>query len=220
MVFLWIAAYGLVYLLASSFSQTAHPWVVPLAMTGYIAVLIGWVFRTGRAHALGLCPIRRMSPREYPKLLPLLMLPVCNLLTAKTFSPTPPAVVLMLSVCAVEEIFFRGFLLRSLLRWGALPAIVLSSGVFALFHLVNLIGGSDFAYVWMQVFCAFTVGICYGAIAIELESVIPCFLAHFLTNMTAAPISDGAVPWVWFCITAYGCSGIYLCRKFVGNLHT
>ena len=217
MVFLWIAAYGLVYLLASRLPQATHPWIVPLAMTGYAAALIGWIFHTGRSHFLGLCAIRRMPPAVYPKVLLLLMLPVCNLLTAQRFSPDLPAVFLMLSVCAVEEIFFRGFLLRSLMKWGSLPAIVLSSGIFALFHLVNLIGGSDFDYLWLQVLCAFTVGICYGAVAIELESLYLCFLAHFLTNITATPVISGAVLWFLLCIVAYGCFGIYLCRKFAGS---
>ena len=215
MVFLWIATYGLVYLLASCLPRAAHPWVVPLTMTGYAAALIGWIFHTGRSRSLGLCSIRRKS--AYPKVLLLMMLPVCNLLTAKTFSPDLPAVLFMLSVCAVEEIFFRGFLLRFLMQFGTLPAIVLSSGIFAAFHLVNLIGGSGCAYVWMQVLCAFTAGICYGAVAMEQESLLPCFLAHFLTNITAAPVSAGAVPWFWLCIIAYGCFGIYLCRKFAGS---
>lgn len=211
MVFWWIAGYGLIYTLACRLPQTTHPWGVPLAMAGYAAALIGWIFHTGQAGYLGLCPVRKNTAWGFYWFLPLLTLPVCNLLTAGAFCPDLPTVILMLGVCAVEEIFFRGFLLRRLARYGSLPGIVLSSGIFALFHLVNLMSGSAPAYVWMQVLCAFTVGVCYGAVAIQTGSLIPCFLAHFLTNITAAPSSDGAVPWLWLCIAACGCFGIYLC---------
>ena len=78
-------------------------------------------------------------------------------------------------------------------------------------------GMEDFDYLWLQVLCAFTVGICYGAVAIELESLYLCFLAHFLTNITATPVISGAVLWFLLCIVAYGCFGIYLCRKFAGS---
>ena len=215
MVFLWIAAYGLVYSLASCLLQTAYPWAVPLAMVAYAAALIGWVFRTGQARFLGFCAPRWSVPCDF--YLVFLLLPACNLLTAKTVFPNFPSLFLMLSVCAVEEIFFRGFLLRWLLRFGSLPAILFSSGIFALFHLVNLIGGSDFAYTWMQILCAFTAGICYSAVAIQLGSLIPCFFAHFLTNITAVPISAGAVSWFWLCVTAYGCLGFSLCKKVVSS---
>lgn len=217
MFILWIAAYGLVYTAAGRLQQNVHPWVVPLAMAGYAAALIGWIFRTGRAQFLGLCAARKGKISSFYRFLPLLILPVCNLLTAKTFFPGLPVFFLMLSVCAAEEIFFRGFLLRSLMQYGALPAIVLSSGIFALFHLVNLMSGGLPAYTWMQVLCAFSVGICYGAITIQTGSLIPCFFAHFLTNITAAPVSTGAVPWFWLCIAAYVLCGIHLCKELASG---
>ena len=38
-------------------------------------------------------------------------------------------------------------------------------------------------------------------------------LAHFLTNVTAAPASAGTAPWLWLCIAACGGFGICLCKN-------
>ena len=205
MTFLWIAAYGLIYTLAACLSRDGSPWIVPLAMCGYSAALILWVFRAGQARRLGLC-----APRYPLRFLPLLMLPVCNCLTAKAFSLSLPTFLLMLAVCAAEELFFRGFLLRLLMRYGAIPAVLLSSIVFALFHLVNLTAGSVL-YTWAQVLCALTAGICFAAAAVLSGSLLPGFAAHFLSNITAAP-SEPA-PLLWLCIVLYGCYGAVLCKQ-------
>lgn len=207
MVFLWITAYGLVYVLAA---RAAHLWVLPIAMLGYSAALIGWVVLTGQARRLGLCVPRNFRCFHF---LPLLMLPVCNCLTAKAVSLSLPTFLLMLAASAAEELFFRGFLLRFLTRFGAIPAILISSVVFALFHLVNLTAGSAL-YTWAQVLCALTAGICFAAEALRSGSLLPGFGAHLLSNITAAPASAEPAPLVWFCAALYGCYGAILCKSF------
>lgn len=216
MQFLWIAAYGLVHMLSVRLSHafSLSRWVTPLAMLGYAGALILWLFRTGQHRSLGLCALRKAAPGEYAQLLPLLLLPGCHLLTAPAVFPQLPTVVLMLGVCAAEEIFFRGFLLHFLEKHGAVTAVLLSSGIFALFHCVNLIGGSGLSYTLMQVLCACAAGICYGAVTIRFRSLIPAFLSHFLTNITA---SGGQSPWLWGCIALLGCCGVSLCRKIVSK---
>ena len=210
MVFLWITAYGLVYVLAN---RGSHPWGVPMAMLGYSTALILWVVATGQARRLGLC-----APRRIPgfRFLPLLMLPLCNCLTVGAFSCSLPTFLLMLAVCAAEELFFRGFLLHYLLRYGAIPAVLLSSAVFGLFHLVNWTAGSAL-YTWAQVLCAFAAGICFAAAAVRSGSLLPGFAAHLLSNLTAAPAPVEPHPLLWFCIALYGCYGAALCKPLSVN---
>lgn len=213
MIFLWIASYGLVYALANCLPRGRYPWAVSLAMIGYSATLILWVFRTGQARRLGLCAPRNI---RCSRLLPLLTLPVCNLLSAEAFPPPLPTFLLMLAVCATEELFFRGFLLRFLMRFGAVPAILLSSVVFALFHLVNLAAGSVI-YTLAQVLCAFAAGICFAAATVLTGSLLPGFAAHFLSNITAAPVPSDPAPLLWLCIALYGCYGAVLCKQLSVN---
>lgn len=213
MTLLWIASYGLVYALASYLPRGEYPWAVPLAMLGYSTALILWVFRTGQARHLGLSTPRNIRCIRF---LPLLMLPVCNLLTAETISLSFPTFLLMLAVCAAEELFFRGFLLQFLMRYGAIPAVLLSSLVFALFHLVNLTAGSAL-YTWAQVLCAFAAGICFAAATVLTGSLLPGFAAHFLSNITAAPVPSDPAPLLWLCIVLYGCYGAVLCKQLSVN---
>ena len=124
--------------------------------------------------------------------------------------------VAVLLPAVVEELFFRGFLLRYLLRYGAIPAVLLSSAVFGLFHLVNWTAGSAL-YTWAQVLCAFAAGICFAAAAVRSGSLLPGFAAHLLSNLTAAPAPVEPHPLLWFCIALYGCYGAALCKSLSVN---
>lgn len=213
MIFLWIASYGLVYALANCLPREECPWAVPLAMFGYSASLILWIFHTGQARRLGLCVPRHIRCFRF---FPLLILPVCNVLIAETLSLSFPTFLLMVATCAAEELFFRGFLLRFLMRYGAIPAVLSSSAVFALLHLVNLTAGSAL-YTLAQVLSAFAAGICFAAAAVLSGSLLPGFAAHFLSNITAVPVSSDPPPLLWLCITLYCCYGAVLCKTISVN---
>lgn len=73
---------------------------------------------------------------------------------------------------AVEEIFFRGFLLGGLRsRFGPWPAIVISSGVFAVFHILPGL------YV-----PTFLLGVAFGWVYLKTRSIWPAIFAHTLHN--------------------------------------
>lgn len=207
MVWFWIALYGIIYTLAMHNSRLVHPWFLPLAMLGYLGAFLCSVVRSGRASQLGVCVPRSICQARF---LPLLLLPICNLVADRGYFFPITETLLMVSTCAVEELFFRGFLLRTLRRYGRVIAVVLSSAAFALVHIVNLAAGIPPGFVLAQVLCAFTVGICYGIAAIETGSLLWGYVAHLLTNVTAAPASQTPSPLLWFCIAAYGVYGIGL----------
>jgi membrane protease YdiL (CAAX protease family) len=74
-----------------------------------------------------------------------------------------------------EEIFFRGFLLGGLRgRIGRWPAILISSGVFSLFHI------HPGLYV-----PTFLVGVALGWVYLRTRSIWPSILAHALHNTVA-----------------------------------
>lgn len=218
MVFLWVALYGLTYAISDMIPQGADTanWIPPLAMILYAGLLILWICRTGQAGHIGLCAMRHFPPGEYLSLLPLLSLPLCNLLAAEEYRFRFSSAVLMLSVSATEEIFFRGFLLRFFTKRSKLSGIFLTSGIFALFHCVNLFHAAGLPYTLMQVLFAFAAGICYGAVTIRCGSLFPCIFAHFLTNITGTgnslPVGAG---WIgpWICLAVYVFYGRWLCGK-------
>ncbi len=75
----------------------------------------------------------------------------------------------------MEELFFRGLLLRGLLRrWPAVPAVVASALLFALFH----------ANPW-QFLAPLILGLFYGWLTVRSGSLWPAILAHALNNAIA-----------------------------------
>ena len=203
----WLALYGIVYTLAAQISQLVHPWFLPLAMLGYLGALLCFIYRTGQAAQLGLC-----IPGGYrlTRLLPLLLVPIFNLAADRGGLCPITEILLMVSTCAVEELFFRGFLLRVLRRYGCVTAVVLSSAAFALVHLVNSGAEVPAGFVLAQVSCAFWVGICYGVVAMETGSLLWGYVAHLLTNVTASPAAQTPTLLLWLCIAAYGGYGLRL----------
>jgi len=81
----------------------------------------------------------------------------------------------LIYVCLIgpilEEIIFRGFILKSMQKYGNLTAIIVSSILFSMFHL-NLV----------QFVNPILMGIVLGFIAIKSKSIIPSIIAHIFNN--------------------------------------
>ena len=119
----------------------------------------------------------------------------------------------MLCASIAEELFFRGFLLRILLKWSRAGGIVVSGAVFALAHFVNLSQGADLSYVLMQTLCAFAAGIGFAAVTAASGSVLPCIVAHFLINISAGSGTMGPAECglgLWVCAAVYVVYGIWI----------
>lgn len=72
----------------------------------------------------------------------------------------------------VEEMIFRGYILRALRPHGDGPAIVLSAALFALFH------GNV-----LQIPFAFVLGLMLGYLMVQTDSIWPAVLLHFSNNL-------------------------------------
>lgn len=71
----------------------------------------------------------------------------------------------------LEEIIFRGFILKSMQKYGNLTAIIVSSILFSMFHL-NLV----------QFVNPVIMGIVLGFITIKSKSIVPSIIAHIFNN--------------------------------------
>ena len=71
----------------------------------------------------------------------------------------------------LEEIIFRGFILKSMQKYGNLTAIIVSSILFSMFHL-NLV----------QFVNPIIMGVVLGFIAIKSKSIVPSIIAHIFNN--------------------------------------
>lgn len=96
------------------------------------------------------------------------------------------------AVC--EELFFRGYLLSALLnRFSSTPAILISSFLFALFHVIV----RDSLFI-ERFFPSFLMGLSLGYVNVLARSVIPGIILHMIHNgllITIANYQDAFSEW-------------------------
>lgn len=210
MVFIWILLYGFISSVANVVPGTS--WIRSLLLTGYALVFLYWIWKTGRQKQISLGGVNCRGWKDGWHLLPLLLFPAHNMIFASGSIPPVEVWLEMLSICLVEELLFRGFLLSWLRKRGVLLAILGTSLAFSVLHLVNFISVGDARYVLMQVVSSFFVSVCYCGVTIGCGSLLPCAAAHFLTNILGMG-EISFLPGLLCCIVLHGVWGSIMCFK-------
>lgn len=92
----------------------------------------------------------------------------------------------MILVGYVEEMLFRGFLLRAMLADGkAVTAVVVCALTFGIGHIVNLFTGQAGFDTVTQMLFAVAIGFVFTMAAYKSESLIPVILAHAMIDVFA-----------------------------------
>lgn len=208
--FIWVCAYCLLYVLAE---KTDNLFCLSATMAIYTGLLVLWLFWSGRADKIRFCRIRVNAEAAAAVMPALLLFPAYNCLTAAYLERKIWTALLTLSCCVAEEVFFRGFLLQYLKKYGIKTSVVVSSLIFALYHLGNDAQSPGALFVCLQVIASFSAGMCYGAALCLSDSILPCILAHFLTNVTASPVPDVHLAPLCVCIGLSCVFGIYILHK-------
>ena len=211
MLFFWIFLYGLIL---TAVNAAASLWMRSILLAGYVLAFLSWIRKTGSAKQAGLMPMAWGCWEDVAYLLPLLLFPVYNLLFRS--GPFPPGAIWleMLSVCLVEELFFRGFLLSWFQRKGIPGSILFVSLAFSAMHLVNCVSTADGQYVFLQAVSSFFVSICYCAVTLRWGSVLPCVAAHFLTNIFGTGELT-SIPALVCCVVLHALWDGVLCLKTI-----
>lgn len=87
-----------------------------------------------------------------------------------------------LLVAFVEETIYRGLILRSLIRKGAAAAMITSSILFSLTHMLNMLSGQNAADTAMQLVYALLVGFVLALLMVKHHNIYPLILFHFVHN--------------------------------------
>ena len=142
-----------------------------------------------------------------------------------------------LAVAAYEEIAFRGVLFLSLCKShrtkkGIFFSAVISSAVFGLFHLLNLIDGAGIGAVIMQIGYSFLIGGMCAVVLTACGSIFPCIILHAIFNFCGGlvPTLGAGYETVWDAATiiitaalAMICAAIliiYLVRRGDENINS
>lgn len=91
----------------------------------------------------------------------------------------------------VEEVAFRGLILRALAPRGVRRAAVVSSVLFGLMHAVNPLFGADLGATLLQVGYATAMGFAFAAVALRTGTIWPLVAIHALVDVVGFVAADG-----------------------------
>ena len=165
-----------------------------LGLTVISAAMFLFVQRNGLLKKYGLSGWAKNS-RAMLWFAPLWILSCLNLFSG--YSPDYPvpgvicAAVSMALVGFAEELLFRGFLFKAMLKDGSVKAaVIVSSVTFALGHILNLFTGQNLVDTLNQVVFAVAVGFVFTLVFYKSGSLIPDILAHSFIDVSSVFASD------------------------------
>ena len=121
------------------------------------------------------------------------------------------AVLSMILVGFVEEMIFRGFLFRAMLRDDKpVVAIVVSAVTFGIGHIVNLLNGQASFETVMQIIFAISWGFILTMVCYKSGSIIPCIIAHSMIDAFSMFGADSELG-SWIYIGATTATAIVYC---------
>ena len=117
----------------------------------------------------------------------------------------------------VEEVAFRGLMLRAFRLAGPWKAVLATSFLFGLTHAANVLAGYEPVYALIQIAYALAIGFGFGAMALKGGRLWPLIAAHALGNFVAF-INGGEIgPHLYllslFYILLFTGYGFYLLRN-------
>lgn len=162
----------------------------PFMMIGLIvlsALMLLFVWKNGLLEKYGLSAWAKNS-KSMLWFLPLWIIASLNLWGGVAVKyPFPGqifAVVSMALVGFAEELIFRGFLFKAMLKDGnAKTAVIVSSITFGLGHILNLFTGHELAETLVQVLFAVAFGFVVTMAFYKSGCLLPCILSHSLTDV-------------------------------------
>ena len=130
------------------------------------------------------------DPKRYLYFIPMWILAVGNMWDGITLNytglPLVYATLSMTIVGYVEEMLFRGFLFKAMVKEnGVVPAIIVSSLTFGIGHIVNLFSGQASLETFVQIIFAISWGFLFTMVYYKCDSLLPCIVAHALVDVSS-----------------------------------
>ncbi|MFB9325087.1 type II CAAX prenyl endopeptidase Rce1 family protein [Paenibacillus aurantiacus] len=88
-----------------------------------------------------------------------------------------------LLVAFVEETIYRGLILNILLPKGAMTAVVVSSVLFSVTHMLNMLSGQSLGQTILQLAYSLLVGLALALLMVKDRLIWPLILFHFVHNL-------------------------------------
>lgn len=205
---LWIVAYCVV--MAPIKGEYGYGSIrMLLALLAFAAGITAFVRSSGLMSKYGLTGWPR-DMRKYLYFGPMWVLATGNLWDG--FVPSYKGVTLVIATLSmiligyVEEMLFRGFLFKAMLRSGrAATAVIVSSLTFGMGHIVNLFAGQASFETVMQMIFAVSWGFLFTMVFYVSGSLLPCIIAHAMIDAFSLYGGDNALmDWIYIIATIVG----------------
>lgn len=119
----------------------------------------------------------------------LIVMPLVNLIFGFSINyslkQTLLILITMIGTGFMEEILFRSHLIRQYQKFGDTYAVLLSSMIFSLLHILNITSGMDIFVNILQIISSFMIGIMFSTIFIKTDSIVLCIMSHSLINISS-----------------------------------
>lgn len=146
--------------------------------------LIGIVLVLKKSAYYGFAKVQNL--KKYLYFIPLIIIITVNLWNGFNINNSISEIIFhiltMINIGFIEEIIFRGFLFKMMVKSNIKSAIIVSAITFGIGHIVNLLNGADLIPTLMQICYATAVGYLFVIIFYKSKSIIPCIITHCLVN--------------------------------------
>lgn len=187
-VFLWIVIYGLASNISIALSDFIH---VPNSITAvaYIALCIVMIFMLYKRKKLkyyGFHSLKELDAKNLLYFIPFVIVASVNIWSGIHINHSMIQIILiaicMICVAFIEEVIFRAFLMKALMNISSVLAIIVSSSLFGIIHLMNILSGAELLATILQVFYAMAFGFMCAAFFYKTDNIIPCIICHGVGN--------------------------------------
>jgi len=170
-------------------NNSGQAWrVIPAAIL--LGLLLAGMAKSNDFSTLGFTSPTPLPWRKLLFLLPFVAIATANLWHGAVLRYAPLDtvwyIVAMMCIGFIEEILFRGYLLRLLLKRSTQLAILISSLTFALGHIVNLANGAELLPTLLQLVYALAIGLMLSVFVVKTGYLLPCCLFRGVFNALAA----------------------------------
>lgn len=185
-----MAVYGLIHILTERlpFGAETRSLVLLCLEAAFWGVFFFLCRRRGTLNAYRI----RLPGRIPARSLLLLAIPAAQLCLYGAPDTSLPG---LLSGAFGEELVFRAWLpacLKQNTGCSLRGRAWLSSGLFGLFHMINLISRQTLPVCLLQAWYGFCAGMAFFTVAETQDSILFCFLLHLLLNCTASPARENS----------------------------
>jgi len=154
---------------------------IPMAL-----VLVIYLSIRRKWSAIGFKPLHTISSRSWMYYIPLVA--VVMVIFSKGFRPLSVSetiffIFFTLLVGFLEETIYRGLIFHIMLQKSRLAAVLVSSLLFGITHILNALSGADSSAIILQIVYSLLIGLTLALLMLKGGNIVPLILFHFIHNL-------------------------------------